>query len=233
MKKITLAVMFVALFLCVSTSTFGFNFVPSSGSRSLTSPSAPTSSFYNSITLPYSVDSLVFDVNSAPTMTVLPSESYPAIGFKVTLASSASLILNASSREIPITQFAFEVSQDPALSSNNYMNVGNGTTSILSAGSYYIVLFSDNLYGKFDISITSSIATAVINVNNDDLRVFSDEGAIMISGVTANSNISVFTIDGRLVTSKIADSNTYRVEVPTAGLYLVKINGICKKVLVK
>jgi len=121
----------------------------------------PTESFYDQITLPFAPTDDV-DMSSstlAPSMYLASAstiKSYPSKGYKVTLPKSGTITLSASSNEIATNEFAFLVSTsyDASLSSKKYMAAGNGTTTTLTPGAYYIVLFTDNKYGKFRVNIT-------------------------------------------------------------------------------
>lgn len=242
MKRLifTLSVLFSALYFCTVSASNG-NLFPSSTSQGPTFRSAavPTEAFYDSVALPYSVDSLAIDTLKTAKVIIVPGSGsktyfYPGVGFKVTLTSSDSLHFEFSSNEIPSSNSAVIVSKNVDLTSPISTNIGVSSTDTLSAGVYYIAFITNNLYGKANISIKStSIVTSISEVTDNDFLVYGDNKAIAISGIKSGSNLSVFSADGSLITTAIASSNIKKIGVPAAGLYIVKVNGITKKVFVK
>ncbi|MDR3704635.1 MAG: hypothetical protein P4L28_01855 [Paludibacteraceae bacterium] len=239
MKKLifTLSVLFSSLYFCTVSASNGNPF-PSSTSQgpSFRSGVVPTEQFYDSIALPYSVDSLAIDSSKTAKYIYMSaiSQSYPAVGFKVTLTSADSLHFLLTSNEISSSLYAVIVSKNVDLSTDVYMNISAGSTAALAAGVYYIAFFTDNLYGKANIFITSTdVVTSISEATDNNFLVYGDNKAIVISGIKSGSNLSVFSADGSLITSAITNSNIKKIGVPVAGLYIVKVNGITKKVFVK
>lgn len=199
----------------------------------------PTEDFYTTITsLPFEpVDSVdMSNATLAPTV-YFPTftNSYPTKGYKLTLATAGTLTLAASSNTITAGNVAFLVSSNYDLTTYiSLVNGGNGTTSTLTAGTYYIALITNNVYGKFKISIssTASIATDVERTATEQVQLFAQNRAIVITGLSAHSTINVFNLNGQMVKQLTSSSETEELTMPTKGMYLVNVNGISHKVIV-
>ena len=198
---------------------------------------SPTESFYTTITEnPFQPTDSVDMSNSslAPTMQ-LYTWSYPAVGYKISLAESGTVILWASSTTITTGNFAFILSDNPGITSYRYLISGNGTTGSLAAGTYYISLLTNNKYGKFKLNITSSapITTALGSTNSDQIQLYSENGAIVLNGAIEKSEVRIYGINGQLVKSLYTSSQSERIEMPQKGLFIVKTNNLVRKIIVK
>ncbi len=199
----------------------------------------PTEDFYTTITsLPFEpVDSVdMSNATLAPTV-YFPTftNSYPTKGYKLTLATAGTLTLAASSNTITAGNVAFLVSSNYDLTTYiSLVNGGNGTTSTLTAGTYYIPFITNNVYGKFKISIssTASIATDVERTATEQVQLFAQNRAIVITGLSAHSTVNVFNLNGQMVKQLTSSSETEELAMPANGVYLVTINGVSHKVIV-
>jgi len=198
-----------------------------------TGATAPTESFYEQITLPFAPTDDV-DMSSstlAPSM-YLPStsNSYPSKGYKVTLLTSGKISLFALSNEITPNNFAFLVSTsyDASSSSQKYVAAGNGTTATLTPGTYYIVLLTNNVYGKFKVNVTFA---ALPNITSIAPTSGTTAGGTTVTitgtnftGATAvkfgSTNATSYTVDSDTqitAVSPAGSAGTMDVTVTTAG----------------
>lgn len=199
----------------------------------------PTEDFYTTITsLPFEpVDSVdMSNATLAPTV-YFPcfGNSYPTKGYKLTLATAGTLTLAASSNTITAGNFAAAVSSNYDFTTNIYIaNGGNGTTSTLTAGTYYIAFITNQVYVKFKLSMssTASLATAVERTATEQVQLFAQNRAIVITGLSAHSTINVFNLNGQMVKQLTSSSETEELAMPANGVYLVTINGVSHKVIV-
>ncbi len=199
----------------------------------------PTEDFYTTITsLPFEpVDSVDMSNSTLAPTVYFPTftNSYPTKGYKLTLATAGTLTLAASSNTITAGNVAFLVSSNYDLTTYiSLVNGGNGTTSTLTAGTYYIALITNNVYGKFKISIssTASIATDVERTATEQVQLFAQNRAIVITGLSAHSTVNVFNLNGQMVKQLTSSSETEELAMPANGVYLVTINGVSHKVIV-
>jgi hypothetical protein len=215
MKK-TLLLLFGLFFIVLRASAVG---------------GALTESFYEQITLPFAPTDDV-DMSSStlvPTM-YLPStnNSYPSKGYKVTLPKSGKISLSASSNEIATNQFAFLVSTsyDASSSSQKYVGVGNGTTATLTPGTYYIILFTDNKYGKFKLNITFAALPNITSISPANGSVAGGTSVVItgtnFTGATAvkfGTTAATYTVDSdtQITATAPAGTGTVDVKVTTAG----------------
>ncbi len=193
----------------------------------------PTESFYDQITLPFAPTDDV-DMSSstlAPSMYLASaSKSYPSKGYKVTLPKSGTITLSASSNEIATNEFAFLVSTsyDASLSSKKYMAAGNGTTTTLTPGAYYIVLFTNNKYGKFRVNITFKALPNITSISPANGPIAGGT-SVVITGINFTGTTAVkfgttaatsFTVNSDTQITAVSPSRaagTVDITVTTAG----------------
>lgn len=198
----------------------------------------PTEAFYKRLTsLPYQpVDSV--DMSNA---TLAPSiyytcfsNSYPTAGYKVILATPGTITLYAMSTTIGLGNTAFVVTSHYDLTDYIYLTTGNGTTSTLSAGTYYITLLTNQKYGKYKLNITSTanIATELGNTKNNQIQLYSTKNAIIAKGLSPKSVIKVYNMSGLLLKSVVSSSQTEEIAMPNKGIYIVKVNDQSKKITI-
>lgn len=196
----------------------------------------PTEDFYTTITsLPFEpVDSVDMSNSTLAPTVYFPynANSYPAKGYKLTLATDGTLTFTASSNTITPGNVTAIVSSNYDFTTRIYR--GNGTTSTLTAGTYYIALITNNVYGKVKLSMssTASLATAVERTATEQVQLFAQNRAIVITGLSAHSTINVFNLNGQMVKQLTSSSETEELAMPANGVYLVTINGVSHKVIV-
>lgn len=199
---------------------------------------SPTEAFYNHLTsLPYEpVDSV--DMSNS---TLAPStyfscfgNSYPTKGYKVILETPGTITLYASSNNVSVGNFAFVITTHYDLSDYVYLSTGNGTSGTLSAGTYYFTLLTNQKYGKFKLSVTSTatITTELGNTENNQIQLYSANNSIIAKGVTPQSLIKVYNMNGQLIKSVVASSQTEEITMPNKGIYVVKVNNLSKKITI-
>ncbi len=199
----------------------------------------PTEDFYTTITsLPFEpVDSVDMSNSTLAPTVYFPtfSNSYPTKGYKLTLATAGTLTLTASSNTIIAGNVAGLVSSNYDFTTYiSLLGGGNGTTSTLTAGTYYVAFITNNVYGKFKLGIasTASLATAVERTATEQVQLFAQNRAIVITGLSAHSTINVFNLNGQMVKQLTSSSETEELAMPANGVYLVTINGVSHKVMV-
>lgn len=199
----------------------------------------PTEEFYTTITsLPFEpVDSVDMSNSTLAPTVYFPcyATSYPTKGYKLTLATAGTLTLTASSNTIIAGNVAFLVSSNYDFTTYISLVVeGNGTTSTLTAGTYYIALITNNVYGKFKLRMSSTalLATSVERTATEQVQLFAQNRAIVITGLSAHSTINVFNLNGQMVKQLTSSSETEELAMPANGVYLVTINGVSHKVIV-
>lgn len=199
----------------------------------------PTEDFYTTITsLPFEpVDSVDMSNSTLAPTVYFPTftNSYPTKGYKLTLATNGTLTLTALSNTIMPSNVAAVVSSNYDFTTYiSLVGGGNGTTSTLTAGTYYVAFITNNVYGKFKLGIasTASLATAVERTATEQVQLFAQNRAIVITGLSAHSTINVFNLNGQMVKQLTSSSETEELAMPANGVYLVTINGVSHKVIV-
>jgi len=189
---------------------------------------APTESFYDQITLPFAPTDDV-DMSSstlAPSMYLASAstvKSYPSKGYKVTLPKSGTITLSASSNEIATNEFAFLVSTsyDASSSSKKYMAAGNGTTTTLTPGAYYIVLFTDNKYGKFRVNITFKALPNITSISPANGPIAGGT-SVVITGINFTGTTAV-KFGTTTATSYTVNSDTQIIATASTGTGTVDV----------
>lgn len=117
--------------------------------------------------------------------------------------------------------------ETPDFTADQYTN----TNLIVPKGS--LQAYKDHAeWGKFK-NITESNPSNVNELNGDDaVKVHVQNGAIVIENAAEGSTATVTSISGAIV-AKVAIEETANIEVPAAGLYIVKVGNTVKKVMVK
>lgn len=78
----------------------------------------------------------------------------------------------------------------------------------------------------------SAKTTGTISAEEDTFRVFSSKGAIEIDRMTGKNQIDIYAVNGKKLHSTVLTSSSFNYGLPE-GLYIVKVNGKAKKVIVK
>ncbi len=78
---------------------------------------------------------------------------------------------------------------------------------------------------------TEQVANAKSVMKDTELEIKASPGAISVTS-TKQVQIKVFTILGRLVSSETLPSGTSRLQLPTHGVYIVKVGDLTCKVAV-
>ena len=236
-KKFYPIILFVAILLN-ATSVQATEFFTKSKISKIAAVAYPTEDFYRHLTsLPYQpVDSV--DMSNS---TLAPSTyfscfgtSYPTKGYKVILATPGTITLYASSNNVSVGNFAFVITTHYDLRDYVYLNTGNGTSGTLSAGTYYFTLLTNQKYGKFKLSVTSTATITTENTSSEveNIRIYAERNVIIAKGLSPNTEVNVYSMNGQLLKSVASTSQTEEINVPNKGIYFVKFNGVSKKVIV-
>ena len=238
MKKNYLLITLALTLIVNATSVNAADFLVRKNVTSNSSVASPTEAFYTHLTsLPYQpVDSVDMSNSTLAPTTYFScfGSSYPTKGYKVILATPGTITLYAMSTKINIGNTAFVITSHYDLSDYVYVTSATGTSGTLSAGTYYIALVTNNLYGKYKLSITSTatITTELGNTENNQIQLYSANNSIIAKGVTPQSVIKVYNISGQLIKSVLASSQNEEIPMPNKGIYIVKVNGMSKKITI-
>ena len=238
MKKNYLLITLALTLIVNATSVNAADFLVRKNVTSNSSVASPTEAFYTHLTsLPYQpVDSVDMSNSTLAPTTYFScfGSSYPTKGYKVILATPGTITLYAMSTKINIGNTAFVITSHYDLSDYVYVTSATGTSGTLSAGTYYIALVTNNLYGKYKLSITSTatITTELGNTENNQIQLYSTNNSIIAKGVTPQSVIKVYNISGQLIKSIVSSSQTEEITMPNKGIYIVKVNDLSKKITI-
>ena len=238
MKKNYLLITLALTLIVNPTSVNAADFLVRKNVTSNSSVASPTEAFYTHLTsLPYQpVDSVDMSNSTLAPTTYFScfGSSYPTKGYKVILATPGTITLYASSNKVSIGNFAFIITSHYDLSDYVYLNTGNGTSGTLSAGTYYFTLLTNQKYGKFKLSVTSTATITTENTSSEveNIRIYAERNVIIAKGLSPNTEVNVYSMNGQLLKSVASTSQTEEINVPNKGIYFVKFNGISKKVIV-
>ncbi|MBQ8462644.1 MAG: Ig-like domain-containing protein [Prevotella sp.] len=122
---------------------------------------------------------------------------------------------------------------------NNIVSVqGRGVIKAESFGETDVVSTIKNDKGS-EYTMTCHVivtdATGINNVcnNNNGVIVWADKRMIHIDGLQIGQHIYVYGADGTLVYQGIANSATYTIPINSSGVYVVRVDRISEKVLVR
>ena len=78
--------------------------------------------------------------------------------------------------------------------------------------------------GESVLSVTyESNASALSAPEMDNLKVTGYNGEISVDNIDSASSVSVYTVDGKLITSIPSATGSARLQVPSGQLYIVKV----------
>jgi hypothetical protein len=238
MKKNYLLITLALALIVNATSVNAADFLVRKNVTSNSSVASPTEAFYTHLTsLPYQPADSVDMSNSTFAPTTYFScfgTSYPTKGYKVILATPGTITLYASSNNVSVGNFAFVITTHYDLRDYVYLSTGNGTSGTLSAGTYYFTLLTNQKYGKFKLSVTSTATITTENTSSEveNIRIYAERNVIIAKGLSPNTEVNVYSMNGQLLKSVASTSQTEEINVPNKGIYFVKFNGISKKVIV-
>lgn len=238
MKKTYFLVTLAFTLFVSATAIKAGEFMHKSAISKVSAVAAPAETFFSHLTsVPFEPSDSVDMSNSTLAPSVYYScfsNSYPTKGYEVTLATPGTISLSASSRTITTGNYAFMVTSNYNLSNYVYLINGNGTTSSLSAATYYITLLTNQKYGKFKLNIasTASITTELGNTENNQIQLYNEKNAIVAKGFSPESVIKIYNTNGQLLKSVVSTSGSEVIAMPNKGIYIVKVNSVSKKIII-
>lgn len=110
----------------------------------------------------------------------------------------------------------------PVLNSGTFTNVNKSVCALfVPAGS--LNAYKSASYWKDFLNIAEgNLNSSVNDISTMDLKVYSVRNSLYIEGNIAGERISIFTADGKLCKRFVANSGKVMVELPAAGIYLIK-----------
>lgn len=81
------------------------------------------------------------------------------------------------------------------------------------------------------IQLSSNIS-GTISVDENSFTIVPSSGAISIENLSGENQIDIYTINGKIINSEKVTSNSFNYKL-NEGLYIVKVNGEARKVVVK
>ena len=81
---------------------------------------------------------------------------------------------------------------------------------------------------EYDSPVTTTIAQ-----QKTGLDIYGAQGGIVVKGISANTNISVYSLTGVLIHTKLVIENETFIDMPNNGIYVIKAGAKTAKVVVK
>ena len=122
----------------------------------------------------------------------------------------------------------------------------DGTTTTISFSEKPVIKFqsdklvvhSDAVSTEFDRSTVArfnyvgDVTTRVDAVVKNDVKVFNKGGVLLFANLPVNSEIRLFSADGKLLKRDISTDN-YVLNITdfSSGIYIVKVNGVSTKIV--
>ncbi|MBQ1186013.1 MAG: hypothetical protein IIX55_09935, partial [Muribaculaceae bacterium] len=78
-----------------------------------------------------------------------------------------------------------------------------------------------------------NVYSGIDGVNGDEVIVATIGDNIVVKNAKLGSNVIVYAVDGRIISSEIATDGDVVIEAPIKGVYIVSVNGKSFKVMVK
>ncbi len=125
------------------------------------------------------------------------------------------------------------------------LTMTDGTTTIVKlTGDRPVIKFVDDKFvvttadattefNRSDIALLNyNEGAGIETINQDDISIDSNGDALIATGLPANSNILVYSIDGRLISSEKSNDETFVLQFNSLsqGVYIVSVNGVSTKI---
>lgn len=125
------------------------------------------------------------------------------------------------------------------------LTMTDGTTTIVRlAGERPVIKFVDDKFvittadattefNRSDIArLNYNEGAGVETINQDDIAINNIGDALIVTGLPANSNIMVYSIDGRLISNEKSNDETFVLQFNSLskGVYIVSVNGVSTKI---
>ncbi len=184
---------------------------------------------FTPVTLPYGVKNA--SCVSSSSIVEFDGDLVRARGYEFSIAQDTVVIFSDSIygvSDYDIDLFDSGMSQIKSLEVND--------TVSLTAGTYFVVIYTYHGTFTYDFSVKQKGETVIASATEfvvNDFKVYSTYSDIIISGLETNSSVMVAGIDGRMIAQLTASSETETIRVPNTGIYIVYVNGVSKKLIVK
>lgn len=117
----------------------------------------------------------------------------------------------------------------PNISSNAFYGINKTTCKLYIPKGSYVTYWGAASWGDFT-NIIEEESTAIQQIKGDNIKVFTEQNTIVVTGTKLEDNISVYTESGALLqTTKVTDS-IIKITVPVNHTYLVRASGKTFKV---
>ena len=93
-------------------------------------------------------------------------------------------------------------------------------------------IWAYKVFFPFRINVAWDDTSGLANIDNSKIRCFALNNSIQINGLSTGENVSVYHINGALVSRVKANESTLNIPVQ-AGIYVVRIDDAARKVVVK
>ncbi|MGC9151789.1 MAG: leucine-rich repeat domain-containing protein [Microbacter sp.] len=105
------------------------------------------------------------------------------------------------------------------------------STCILYVPSNSVTAYANaNQWSAFT-HIVGFTATAVTTANTPTLKAFSQNGQLIVTGISQGDMLTIYTVQGTTIYSQRADGNQAVVNLPAQGIYIVKAGAQSVKVV--
>ena len=131
--------------------------------------------------------------------------------------------------EIPFKVYEHYLYAD--LDNKMYFDDGVKYTLTLPAGSVSAKYRDDIVNLETSVNFVGGHKSGVENVKAENVSVACVNGLLTVAGISAETEIAVFSADGKAVANMIAGNTTAEIALPAKGIYLVTVNGKSYKVI--
>ncbi len=142
------------------------------------------------------------------------------------------LILNQEGKEP--AKIAFKVYEHylyADLDEAMYFDDGVKYTLTLPAGSVSAKYRDDIVNLETSIDFVGGDKSGIENVEAEKVSVICTNGRLTVSGISAGTNVAVFSVDGKAVANMITGSTAVEIPLSAKGIYIVTVDGKSYKVI--
>ena len=81
-----------------------------------------------------------------------------------------------------------------------------------------------------DLELTDLTGVGSITADNRDIRVYNENGNIVVEGLVKGDNIAVYTVGGMMIANHVADKDKVNIAAPSGNIYIVRVNNGAVKI---
>ncbi len=118
-------------------------------------------------------------------------------------------------------------------SNNDVVTVDNGLVTVVGAGEAYVyatTVDGSDITAQCHVEVLSS---GIAGVATDNIKIDVENRKVVVRNAPQGSVVALYNPSGMMLTSKVVKNETTSIAVEHAGIYIVKIDNVVRRVVLK